>query len=403
VAFTRWPGAHEDWPEFGRLLGARGANHRDSRERVVIRLDDPAHPLTRVFGGEGFEFSDEFFRVQDPYSRERVRVLLSIDTQRTDLTQGVARGQVERADQDYALAWVRRYGRGRVAYCTIAHNPYVFWDTRMLEFYLATLQFVLGDLPAPTTPSARLTPAVRARETLSWTLGLASARGTVLEAIDEAAKLRLTSVSLSAGQPFNGTNMTGFGPGLGAAERELLRFKLDEAGLRVDACELAAWPADATAARSWFAFARTFGLQLVAAPVTLNELPAADALCREFDLNLAIPAAALQPARLSRVLESCSSHVGVAVDPGAWGGADIDVAEAVRALGGRILLVQMGQSPIKNVAPQARLGPILDALHRQGVHPLLINLRQAALPADPAFPRLVEAIDGLCLRLAPEH
>ena len=55
VAFTRWPGAHEDWPEFGVMLGARGANHRDSDERVFIKLDDPSHPLTRAFAGQGFE------------------------------------------------------------------------------------------------------------------------------------------------------------------------------------------------------------------------------------------------------------------------------------------------------------------------------------------------------------
>jgi type 1 glutamine amidotransferase len=163
VAFTKWPGAVEDWPEFGLMLGARGAAHRESNERVFIKLDDPGHPLTKVFGGRGFEYRDEFFRVGDPYSRDRVRVLLSIDTQKTDLNQGPAR-KAERADNDYALAWVRSQGKGRVFYCTIAHNPSVFWDPRMLEFYLAATQFVLGDLPAPTIPSAKKKPAAEARE-----------------------------------------------------------------------------------------------------------------------------------------------------------------------------------------------------------------------------------------------
>ena len=162
VAFTRWPGAHEDWPAFGEMLGARGASHRDSDERVFIKIEDPDHPLVRAFGGKGFEYRDEFFRVHEPYSREKLRVLLSIDTQKTDLHQGQARGQSERADNDYALAWVRSWGKGRVFYCTIAHNPYVFWDPRMLEFYLAAAQFVLGDLPADTTPSAKLPSAARA-------------------------------------------------------------------------------------------------------------------------------------------------------------------------------------------------------------------------------------------------
>ena len=61
------------------------------------------------------------------------------------------------ADNDYALAWVRNYGRGRTFYCTIAHNPSVFWDPKMLEFYLGAVQFALGDLPAPTIPSAKVT------------------------------------------------------------------------------------------------------------------------------------------------------------------------------------------------------------------------------------------------------
>jgi type 1 glutamine amidotransferase len=106
-----------------------------------------------MFPRDGFEYRDEFFRVHEPYSRQRLRVLLSIDTQKTDLNQGLARGKAERADGDYALAWVRGHGRGRVFYCTIAHNPAVFWDAKMLEFYLAATQFALGDLPASTEPS----------------------------------------------------------------------------------------------------------------------------------------------------------------------------------------------------------------------------------------------------------
>jgi len=155
VAFTRWPGAVEDWPQFGAMLGARGANHREANERVFVKLDDPGHPLNRVFGGKGFEYRDEFFRVYEPYSRERVRVLLSIDVEKTDLERGPFRGKRERADNDYALAWVRSQGKGRVFYCTIAHNPQVFWDPRMLKFYLGAAQFALGDLPASTAPGAR--------------------------------------------------------------------------------------------------------------------------------------------------------------------------------------------------------------------------------------------------------
>ena len=153
VAFTKWDqGGQEDWREFALMLGAWGANHRSSTEYVFIKLDDPDHPLTRAFGGKGFDFRDEFFRFHEVYSRDRVRVLLSIDTEKTDMRQGQSFSNVDRADNDYALAWVRSQGKGRVFYSTIGHNPYVFWDKRMLEFYLAAIQFALGDLEAPTAP-----------------------------------------------------------------------------------------------------------------------------------------------------------------------------------------------------------------------------------------------------------
>ena len=155
TAFTFWPGAHEDWPLFGEMLGARGASHRINTEEVVVKLEDPQHPVTACFGGRSFTFRDEFFRFTEPYSREKVRVLLSIDTAKTDMQQGRAYGNCVRADNDYPVAWVRQHGRGRVFYCTIAHNPYVFWDPKMLEFYLAAAQFVLGDLPGATQPSVK--------------------------------------------------------------------------------------------------------------------------------------------------------------------------------------------------------------------------------------------------------
>ena len=143
----------------GRLARVRldarrtGANHRISTEHVFIKLDDPGHPVNRAFGGQGFDFRDEFFRFHEVYSRDRVRVLLSIDTAKTDMRQGQFSDKIDRPDNDYALAWVRSHGKGRVFYSTIGHNPYVFWDKRMLEFYLAAIQFALGDLEAPTAPS----------------------------------------------------------------------------------------------------------------------------------------------------------------------------------------------------------------------------------------------------------
>jgi type 1 glutamine amidotransferase len=264
VAFMKWPGAVEDWPEFGIMLGARGANHKANDEHVFIKLDDPTHPIVQPFGGD-FDYRDEFFRIHEPYSRNRVRVLMSIDTAKTDMTQTPSLGKVERADNDYALAWVRQYGRGRVFYCGFAHHPSVFWDPKMLQFYLAATQFALGDLDAPTTPSARLTPAIRAQEQLGWQVCLAPAPSgglTLFEGIDTAAELGLLYVGGCNRQKISRDIPKDFDDQLTGGDLERIRLKLDAAGVRLLTYRSAPFPSDKASQRKVFEFAKRMGADI---------------------------------------------------------------------------------------------------------------------------------------------
>ena len=155
MAFVHWDGeqkGHDDWPIFGEMIGARGMEHRESDERLFIRIDDPDHPLTQCFPKDGFEYREEFLRVADPFSRQNSRVLLSIDNARSNLNRVPYGDRKERPDEDYALAWVKTFGNGRCCYVSFGHNSRVFWDPMMLQFYLGAIQFVLGDLEAPTEP-----------------------------------------------------------------------------------------------------------------------------------------------------------------------------------------------------------------------------------------------------------
>ena len=59
------------------MMGALFAGH--PWYEAPVKLDDPTHPLLRVFEGQGFWFRDEMYKFRDPYSRDRLRVLLSFD------------------------------------------------------------------------------------------------------------------------------------------------------------------------------------------------------------------------------------------------------------------------------------------------------------------------------------
>jgi type 1 glutamine amidotransferase len=149
--------ASPKWTEFGEILGAAGASHREPTEKATLVIEDPTHPITRAFDGKPFEYVDEFYRLSAPYSRDKVRVLLSIDPLATNMTQGRCFGQCFRDDNDYPVAWIRQHGKGRVFYTSLGHSPDPFFDPKVLEMFLAGIQYALGDLAADATPRPRST------------------------------------------------------------------------------------------------------------------------------------------------------------------------------------------------------------------------------------------------------
>ena len=73
------------------------------------------------------------------------------------MMQGRCFGQCLRDDNDYPVAWIRQHGKGRVFYTSVGHSPARFWDPRMLDMFLAGVQYALGDLQADATPRPRST------------------------------------------------------------------------------------------------------------------------------------------------------------------------------------------------------------------------------------------------------
>ncbi len=144
------------WPEFGEIVGARFDNHPwGAGSTVVLRVEEPDHPLTAAFKEPCFIVTDEIYQVTAPYSRERLRVLLTVDPVRSRITPE-QRNAIHRADMDFAMTWVKSYGKGRVFYCALGHQHELFWNPIVLQHYLDGIQFVLGDLKADTTPSAKV-------------------------------------------------------------------------------------------------------------------------------------------------------------------------------------------------------------------------------------------------------
>jgi uncharacterized protein len=125
------------WPAYGEMLGGYFDGHPWHQE-VTVRVEDAQHPATRHLPGQ-FTITDEIYQFRD-WSRDRVHVLLTLDPASVDLS---AEG-VRRTDRDFALAWTRRYGEGRVFYTALGHRPEVWRDERFRLHLLGGLLWALG-------------------------------------------------------------------------------------------------------------------------------------------------------------------------------------------------------------------------------------------------------------------
>ena len=396
AAFLNWGGPNsgsEDWAEFGEMIGGRGAVHREMDETIFVKVEEPDHPLMQFFPKEGFEYQSEFFRVSDPYSREKQRVLMSIDKEKTNLNREPYIGVKERADEDYALAWVKSYGQGRCFYSAFGHDPKIFWDPAMLKFYLAATQFVLGDLDASTLPSAMVNDTIRTHEQLGWRLVMPAYtfhRFSLFETIDKTAELGLRYCGGLSFQKVGGGIDKFLDPEqLNDEEIAAVVAKLQAKGIRMVSYYYHELPGDEAACRKIFEFARKLGIETFLSEPKAENLDMIERLCDEFGINVALHnhAERLSPHlwHPQKVLELCQNRgprIGACGDLGYWMRAGVDPIEAARILKNRLMVVQVHDldefspngSDVRWGTGAGKTKAFFEELHKLGVRPLDVDL-----------------------------
>ncbi|MBK7877723.1 MAG: ThuA domain-containing protein [Planctomycetes bacterium] len=114
-------------PEYGEMVGGYFDGH-PWHEKVVLRVEDKEHASTRHLGAS-WELVDEIYQFKAPYGRSKLHVLLSLDPAKNDL----AKQGVNRKDGDFANAWCKDVGKGRLFYTALGHRPEVWADERFLK------------------------------------------------------------------------------------------------------------------------------------------------------------------------------------------------------------------------------------------------------------------------------
>jgi type 1 glutamine amidotransferase len=139
------------WPEYDEMLGGWFNGHPWNTFDAPIILEDPNFPATRHFA-KSFRMRDEIYQPKE-WSRDKVNVLLRLDDTQLDYN---GKNNV-RPDHDFAVAWSKMYGKGRVFYSTLGHTNEAWDDPDILKMYLEAIKWVLGRTDGSTAPHARPT------------------------------------------------------------------------------------------------------------------------------------------------------------------------------------------------------------------------------------------------------
>ena len=171
-----------DYPEFGEMLGGYFRRAVRQNHLVVLEVEDQEHPATKMLGpswpvvedqehpatkmlGPSWPVVDEFYLfgggtwdaarpdenrdelfgnpIPMAFSRGRVRVLLSVDTSRTDLSE-LEDIPIEPGG-DYPQAWCRTYGEGRSFYTSLGHTERIWTSDPVFRAHLTGgIRWALG-------------------------------------------------------------------------------------------------------------------------------------------------------------------------------------------------------------------------------------------------------------------
>jgi type 1 glutamine amidotransferase len=133
------------WPEFVDMVGGTFDEHPWVTFDAPIVVEDQKFPGMAQWPKE-FVLRDEIYQ-QKSFSRDKVRVLMSLDASKLDLKNP----KVHRADHDFAVTWAKMYGKGRVYYSTLGHPEDNWDDPRLQQMYVGAIKWAMGLVDADVT------------------------------------------------------------------------------------------------------------------------------------------------------------------------------------------------------------------------------------------------------------
>ncbi|CAN5331462.1 hypothetical protein BH11PLA2_BH11PLA2_01630 [soil metagenome] len=136
---------------YGELIGGYFKTH-PHQQKVKLKLEDSKHPAAAGLT-DGMEWMDEYYVMKDaPYDRSKIHIILSIEKSTFDAGKNA---NAVRADGDYAVAWCKDEGKGKVFYTSLGHRNESWKDERFQKHLFGGLDWACGKAAGDATPSKK--------------------------------------------------------------------------------------------------------------------------------------------------------------------------------------------------------------------------------------------------------
>ena len=169
------------WPEYTEMIGGEFIAHPWFTFSGPIIVEDPNFPAMKHFPGPRMMMYDEWY-VPNPatWSRSKVNVLMRLDETKlpppgpqepyaslSGIGAMMAGGNNQmaasqqrgiREDGDYAMAWSKMYGKGRVFYSSIGHPRQTFDTPDVRKHFLEGIKWTLGLVEGSTASHPKVNP-----------------------------------------------------------------------------------------------------------------------------------------------------------------------------------------------------------------------------------------------------
>ena len=127
------------WPEYGEMINGYFDGHPWTQDvDVTIKVNDKTHPTTSHMP-DSIAMKEEIYQFKQ-FSPDKVKVLVSLDTSKTDMTrQGIKASS-------FPLVWYRQYGKGRVYYSALGHRPDVWGADWYQTMIVNSIKWAAGEI-----------------------------------------------------------------------------------------------------------------------------------------------------------------------------------------------------------------------------------------------------------------